>query len=230
MTSIPRDPEEAAGSPTQEAHRVALAGNTAPILRHALDFLIAGAAMVFLSPLFLAIGLAIKLDDGGSVFYSQPRVGRDFHEFRMLKFRSMAPGADRGALLTSPDDSRVTRVGRFLRKHKLDELPQLFNVLRGDMQLVGPRPEIPRYVEQFRSKYAVLLRDRPGITDPASIAFRNEEALFQPAGMEHQYLAEILPAKLQLSVDYARRRTLRSDLEILVRTVLGSSNTEAICP
>ena len=188
-------------------------------MRRAFDLVIAATGLLLLSPLLAAIALAIKLDGKGAVLYSQPRVGRNFHEFHLLKFRSMVPGADRSAILTAPADRRVTRVGRFLRKCKLDELPQLFNVLRGDMQLVGSRPEVRRYVERFRSEYAVLLCDRPGITDPASLAFWNEEAMFEPGRMEQQYLAEILPAKLKLSIDYARQRSFVSDLRIIARSI-----------
>ena len=129
-------------------------------------------------------------------------------------------------LLTSPNDMRVTRVGRLLRKYKLDELPQLINVLTGDMQFVGSRPEVRKYVEHFRNEYALLLRDRPGITDPASIVFRNEEKAFSKEDLEKQYVADILPRKLELSLGYQRTRTFVSDVKILIRTVIGSADAE----
>ena len=185
------------------------------------DFLCAVVGLVGLSPLFLLIAVAIKLDDGGPVFFSQNRIGRAFRPFRIWKFRSMIPGADSGGLLTASADSRLTPVGRRLRRYKLDELPQLFNVLAGDMQLVGTRPEVERYVQMFRRQYAVLLQDRPGITDPASLAYRREDQILSAERIEQQYIQEILPAKLQLSLDYQQRRSLFADLGILVRTVAG---------
>jgi lipopolysaccharide/colanic/teichoic acid biosynthesis glycosyltransferase len=136
----------------------------------------------------------------------------------------MVTGADSGSLLTAPADSRLTRVGRVLRQHKLDELPQLFNVLAGDMQLVGARPEVEPFVQMFRSQYAVILQDRPGITDPASLAYRREDQIFSGEGMEQQYVEQILPAKLQLSLDYQKHRSFLSDIGILLRTVSGLMN------
>lgn len=191
------------------------------LLHRAFDVSCAAVGLLILSPLFGLIAMAIKYDDGGPVFYLQDRVGRDFRHFRVCKFRSMVTGADRHGLLTSHRDSRLTRIGRLLRRYKLDELPQLFNVLAGDMQLVGARPEVERYVQMFRAQYAVILQDRPGITDPATLAYRREEQILSASGIEQQYLGEILPAKLKLSLDYQRQRTFRSDLEILLRTVLG---------
>ena len=167
------------------------------------------------------IAAAIKFDDGGPVFYLHDRVGTNFRHFRVCKFRSMVLGADRDGSLTAPQDSRLTRIGRLLRRYKLDELPQLFNVLTGDMQLVGPRPEVDRYVQMFRSQYAVLLQDRPGITDPAALAYRHEERILSASGLEQQYVGEILPAKLKLSLDYQQKRSFWSDLRILLRTALA---------
>jgi lipopolysaccharide/colanic/teichoic acid biosynthesis glycosyltransferase len=177
--------------------------------------------LLLLAPLFCLIAIAIKLDDGGPVFYAQERVGKGFRPFRVYKFRSMVVGADRHGSLSASGDSRLTRAGRRLRQYKLDEFPQLFNVLRGDMQLVGTRPEVERYVQVFRPQYAVLLQNRPGITDPASLAFRHESQMFRPNRMEHQYLNEILPAKIRLSMNYQKRRTFSSDVRILLRTVFA---------
>jgi lipopolysaccharide/colanic/teichoic acid biosynthesis glycosyltransferase len=132
----------------------------------------------------------------------------------------MAPGADRSGLLTAPADSRLTRLGGFLRKYKLDELPQLLNVLKGEMQLVGPRPEVERYVSLFRADYSVLLQNLPGITDPASISYRNEEKLFNAERIEEQYLSQILPDKLRISLEYQQRRNLFSDVRVLLQTLL----------
>ena len=213
MSSVPERPESIA------ERRTLLAGTGS--FHRVFDFLCAVVGLVGLSPLFLLIAVAIKLDDGGPVFFGQDRIGRGFRPFRIWKFRSMVPGADRGGLLTAPADSRLTPVGSQLRRYKLDELPQLFNVLLGDMQLVGARPEVERYVQLFLPQYAVLLQDRPGITDPASLAYRHEDQILSAERMEQQYLQEILPAKLQRSLDYQRRRSFLSDLGILLRTVAG---------
>ena len=191
------------------------------ILNRTFDIFCAATALLLMSPLLCLIALAIKLDDGGPVLFRQIRVGRNFRPFRVFKFRSMVPGAERDGFLTAPGDSRVTRIGRWARKHKLDELPQLFNVLNGDMQLVGARPELERYVRMFPVQYAVLLHERPGITDPASLAYRREEQLLSAERIEEQYVAEILPAKIRLSLAYRERRTLVSDIGILLKTALS---------
>ena len=213
MSSVSKRPEiveEYSGSPLRTG-----------LLHRAFDVSCAALGLLILSPLFGAIAAAIKFDDGGSVFYLQDRVGKDFRHFRVCKFRSMVTGADRHGLLTARGDSRLTRVGRLLRRYKLDELPQLFNVLAGDMQVVGPRPEVERYVRMFHAQYEVILRDRPGITDPATLAYRREDQILAASGIEQEYVGEILPAKLKLSLDYQQQRSFRSDLEILVRTAFG---------
>lgn len=199
-------------------------------LHRTFDALCAGLGLLLLSPSLCLIAAAIKLDDGGPVFYRQPRVGKGFRRFRICKFRSMVPGSDSGGLLTAPGDSRLTRVGRWLRHYKLDELPQLFNVLWGDMQLVGARPEVERYVETFRPQYALILQDRPGITDPASLVYWREDQLLSTNHMEQQYVQTILPAKLQLSLAYQRRRTFGSDIGILFRTIAALIDFSAFTP
>jgi lipopolysaccharide/colanic/teichoic acid biosynthesis glycosyltransferase len=187
-------------------------------LTRVFDFLCSLLGLLSCSPFLGLIALAVKLDDGGPVFYSQDRVGRNFRLFRLHKFRTMTRGADRHGLLTASADSRLTRLGRVLRRYKLDELPQLVNVLKGDMQLVGARPEVERFVQMFRPHYAILLEDRPGITDPASLAYRHEDRILSADRLEQQYISEVLPAKLALSLDYQQRRTFLSDLTILLRT------------
>jgi len=190
-------------------------------MRRAFELVCTLIGLVVLWPIFLVVAVAIKLEDGGPVFYAHPRVGRNFRRFRLLKFRSMVSGADRrGGAVTSKGDPRITKVGRVLRKYKLDELPQLLNVLKGEISLVGARPEVERYVNLFRPQYEEILAERPGITDPATLAFRNEEELFTGDDVEGLYLEEILPRKLELSLEYGRRRTFFSDLVILFRTVL----------
>jgi lipopolysaccharide/colanic/teichoic acid biosynthesis glycosyltransferase len=184
-----------------------------------LDRTISAAGLIILSPLLAAIALVIKVSDGGPVLYRHARVGRRFRLFPLYKFRTMITGADRrGGALTGAQDSRITPIGRILRRYKLDELPQLFNVLRGEMALVGPRPEVPEFVERFRPKYGQLLRGRPGITDPASLAFSDEEALLTGPNLRDLYVTEILPRKLALSLEYFNRRSSRTDLIVLWRT------------
>jgi len=197
------------------------------VLRRVFDMLCVAAGLACLVPLFVLIALAIKLDDGGPVLYSQYRVGKGLRKFRLLKFRSMFTDCAEGSLLTAPRDARVTRVGRFLRRHKLDELPQLVNVLKGEMQLVGVRPQVERFVDIFPDEYGELLQSPPGITDLASLSFRHEELLFLENSIEEQYIARILPIKLEIALKYSRTRTFLSDLEILFRTVLGFQSPSA---
>lgn len=190
-------------------------------LGNLLESICAFVALVLLTPLFAVIALLIKLGDGGEVFYAHPRVGQNFSPFRLLKFRTMVAGADRmGGAVTVAGDPRVTRLGRVLRRYKLDELPQLVNVVRGELSLVGPRPEADRYVEMFRAQFAEILAHRPGITDPASLAYRDEEQLLESDEAEKIYVEEILPRKLELSAAYLKNRTLFSDVKILARTLL----------
>ncbi len=213
MSSVPKAPESIA-----EWQPASLRTG---LLNRTFDVVSAALGLICLSPLFCVIAVAIKLDDGGPALFKHERMGKGFRRFLVWKFRSMAPGSDRGGALTAPADPRLTRVGRILRLYKLDELPQLFNVLTGDMQLVGARPEVESYVQMFRRQYDVLLQDRPGITDPASLVYRREDQMFGSDRMERQYIEEILPAKLKLSLDYQRRRNFLSDLGILLRTVFG---------
>lgn len=205
----------------EEATRPAVGSGLRPILRGAFDCVCAVLGLTVLAPIFALIAIAIKLDDGGPVFYSQYRVGKGLRRFRLLKFRSMILNPVEKSLLTAPSDPRVTRAGRVLRRYKLDELPQLVNVLKGEMRLVGVRPQMARYVEKFPREYQVLLQVPPGITDPASLRFRNEEKMFHEGSIEEQYIARILPLKLQLSLNYHRGRTFLSDMDILLRTVFG---------
>lgn len=195
-----------------------VAGNR---LRRLFDASCAAAGLVFLVPAFAVIALAIKLDDGGPIFYSHVRIGKGFRKFRLFKFRSMISSPANASTVTAPQDARVTRVGRFLRRYKLDELPQLVNVLKGEMQLVGARPQMERFAEIFHEEYEELLQSAPGITDVASLIFRNEARFFYKGSIEEQYVKRIMPIKLEISLKYSRTRTFFSDLEILFRTVLG---------
>ena len=184
------------------------------------DLFGAALALLLLSPLLLLVASWIKLDSPGPVFFRQERVGRHGVPFRIHKFRTMAHGA-RGLPLTVGDDGRITRAGAFLRRTRIDELPQFFDVLRGAMSLVGPRPEVPRYVAHYPPGLRErALAVRPGITDPASLAFIDEAALLaRAADPEREYIEVILPAKLQCAVDYAARASVRTDLGVLWRTL-----------
>ena len=189
------------------------------------DIICSSAGLIVLSPLFLVLAVVIRLDSAGPAFFRQERIGRNFRPFMIYKFRTMQAGSDRqGAPITVAGDGRVTRVGRSLRRYKLDELPQLINVLRGDMSLVGPRPEIRKYVELYRPAYEVLLTVRPGITDSASLEFSDEETVLSRSGdWEEDYRARILPEKIALSRRYVERQSLASDVKIILKTILRAS-------
>jgi lipopolysaccharide/colanic/teichoic acid biosynthesis glycosyltransferase len=184
-----------------------------------LDLAGSAVGLLLCGPVLLAVAIAVRLDSRGPVLFRQERVGRHGRPFRIHKFRTMrvAPGP----AVTSDTDDRITRVGRFLRASKLDELPQLYDVLRGRMSLVGPRPEVRRYVDHWPSAARDrILTVRPGITDPASIAYRNESAeLARAADPEAHYLTVVLPRKVRLYLDYVESASLRADLSILARTV-----------
>jgi lipopolysaccharide/colanic/teichoic acid biosynthesis glycosyltransferase len=185
------------------------------------DLIASGIGLLMLSPVFLIIGLAVKITSAGPVFHRAERVGQDGHLFKLYKFRSMVLDADRrGPGITAKDDPRVTRVGRFLRRTKLDELPQLINILQGEMSLVGPRPEDPRYVALYTPQQRQVLVVRPGITSPASLHYREEETLLSGEDWETTYVKEILPHKLAIDLAYLRRRTFWTDLILILKTVL----------
>ena len=189
--------------------------------KRALDLVGSLLGLLVLSPLFVLVALVVKLGDGGPVFFRHERVGRDGRLFRMLKFRTMVVHAERvGPSLTVGADPRITPVGRVLRRTKLDELPQLVNVLRGDMSLVGPRPEVPFYVALYTPEQRRVLSLVPGITDPASETYVDEAAVLARApDPERAYLDEIMPNKLRLNLQYAAHATLLSDVAMILRTV-----------
>lgn len=191
-------------------------------MKRAFDVTFSLLGLVLLSPLFVAAFALVKLTSPGPAFFTQERVGRNFQPFRIMKFRTMVVDAPRrGGQLTAGLDPRITPVGRFLRATKIDELPQLINVLRGDMSFVGPRPEVPRYVERFREDYEQLLKVRPGITDIASLKYRHEaDLLGRSSDPEATYLTQILPDKIALGKEYIRRQSLSLDLSLIFKTVL----------
>ena len=200
------------------------------------DIACAATALALLAPLLLALALWVRLDSPGPVLFRQQRVGRDSRPFAILKFRTMQVNAEAAGLqITVGQDPRITRAGSWLRRSKLDELPQLLNVLRGDMSMVGPRPEVPRYVAHYPADLrATVLSVRPGITDLASLAFRNESALLAHSpDPERTYVEQILPTKLAFACQYVQTHTLWLDLKIIVRTaltLLGWANSAAPQP
>src|SRR5947207_8516848 len=171
-----------------------------PTAKRLYDFIFSFCGLILLSPLLLVISALVKLADGGPVLYRQVRVGQGGRSFRIFKFRTMVPDADQaGPLLTRQGDARITRIGAILRQTKLDELPQLWNVLKGEMSLVGPRPEVPRYIQQYTPEQREILRCKPGITDLASLCFREEQALLgNSASLEKFYVQHCIPQKLRL--------------------------------
>jgi len=198
------------------------AASCSEMAKRLFDLLGASLVLLLLSPLMLTIAAAIKLDSRGPVFFRQQRVGRHGVPFGIHKFRTMVADApQRGPALTVGEDVRITRVGRWVRRTRLDELPQLIDVLAGRMSLVGPRPEVPRYV----AHYPAALRERalsvrPGITDPSSLLYLDEaELLARAADPEREYIEVILPRKLQCAADYAAQANLRSDIGVLLRTL-----------
>lgn len=192
------------------------------IAKRVMDVSLAFLGLVMLSPLLSLVALAIRLDSPGPVFFRQERVGRHGQIFRIHKFRTMVVDADRkGLLISVKEDGRVTRAGRWLRRYKLDELPQLIDVLLGHMSLVGPRPEVPRYVLCYPPEVRkVVLSVRPGITDLASIEYRQEaEMLTDASDPETEYIQRILPVKLSHYEQYVRTRSFLGDMVIIARTV-----------
>lgn len=170
-------------------------------------------------PMFAVLALVIIWDDGPPVLFNQTRIGRNGEPFRIWKFRTMRP-AGRGSFITAAGDSRVTRAGAVLRKCKLDELPQLFNVLKGDMSIVGPRPEVPQHVELEAPMWQAVLQVRPGITDLASLVYRDEEKILKASGDPNAFYREsILPAKLLLNLVYLRSRSFRQDVRLIFLTI-----------
>jgi lipopolysaccharide/colanic/teichoic acid biosynthesis glycosyltransferase len=188
--------------------------------RGACDRVLAAGGLIILSPLFLALAGAVKLGDPGPVLYRATRVGKDGRLFKLYKFRTMRVGADKaGPGITTKGDSRITPTGKFLRKSKLDELPQLINVLRGEMSLVGPRPEDPRYVARYSDEQRAILRFKPGITSAASLEYRDEEHRLAGQDWESTYISEVMPTKLNIDLRYLQRRTLITDFGLMLRTV-----------
>lgn len=190
-------------------------------MKRLFDIIASALGLIVLSPLFLVLAVWIKVDSKGPVFYRQTRVGWHNKDFRIFKFRSMRVGSDKGSLVTiGGRDPRITKSGYYIRKYKLDEFPQLINVLIGDMSLVGPRPEVRHYVDYWTPEQMRVLEVRPGITDPASIKFRNENELMAQAGdPEQYYINVIMQEKLRLYLEYVDNQSFLYDLWLIFATL-----------
>ena len=191
------------------------------MIKRLFDLVVSGIGLILLAPVFLLVALLIKLDSSGPVFYKGDRIGKDGVPFKIFKLRTMVLHADRmGSALTCDQDPRVTQVGRFLRKWKIDELPQLINVVRGEMSLVGPRPESPGYVRHYTRTQRQVLAVKPGITGLSQVKYRHEEALLQRCkDLEAEYLSIIMPSKLELDLAYVRDQSLALDLALIGQTI-----------
>ena len=191
------------------------------MIKRSFDVLVAAAALVLLAPVLAIAAAAVRLDSSGPVLFTQERIGRRFRPFTIYKFRTMTAAPAGEWRIALSDESRVTSAGRVLRRTKIDELPQLFNVLKGEMSMVGPRPEVRQYVEMFRDDYAEILEARPGLTDLASIKYRDEASILAAAAdPEAEYVTRILPDKIRLAREYLRRSSVGFDLTLLAKTVV----------
>ncbi len=189
--------------------------------KRAFDFLFSVIGLVAITPVMLLLALIITIDSKGGVFYKQVRIGKNKKPFKLYKFRSMSTDADKKGLLTVGNkDSRITKIGYYLRKYKLDELPQLINVLYGNMSFVGPRPEVEKYVKLYNQEQLMVFNVKPGITDWASIKYVNEnEILAKSSQPEKTYIEEIMPAKLKLNLEYVKHNNVFVDIKIILLTI-----------
>lgn len=191
------------------------------MMKYLFDRLVSLLALIVLLPLFIILVICVIIDSRGGAFFIQKRVGKNGELFDLVKFRTMFPDSEsRGKLTIGSGDSRITRVGKILRKYKLDELPQLWNVLIGDMSFVGPRPEVPEYVEMYTPEQRKVLSVRPGITDEASLAYINEsDLLAKSENPRESYINEIMPEKIRMNLAYLERRSFLTDLGVILRTI-----------
>lgn len=190
-------------------------------MKRLFDILFSLALLIILSPLFLILMIAVAADSRGGIFFGQIRVGKNRKNFRLWKFRTMHPQSEqKGQLTVGARDNRITRAGYVLRKYKIDELPQLWNVLVGEMSIVGPRPEVPRYVSMYTEEQLKVLTIKPGITDYASLLyFKENDLLAQSTDPEKTYISEIMPAKLALNLEYLKQQSFGYDLKIIGQTI-----------
>jgi len=187
------------------------------------DFIASLIGLILLSPFLVIIGVLVKISDKGPVFYRSKRVGQNFKPFYLLKFRTMVVNAEElGPSITKGGDQRITKIGKFLRKYKLDELPQLWNVVKGELSLVGPRPEVEKYISFYKDDYKEILKIRPGITDYAAIKFKNEEEILAKfEDVEKAYIENVLPEKIKLYKTYLNEIGFLTDLKIISKTLWG---------
>jgi len=190
-------------------------------MKRLVDIVFSAIGLILLSPFFCIVALWVKLDTPGPILFRQVRVGKDGKTFRIFKFRTMVADAEyAGHQITVGDDPRITKSGRFLRSYKLDEFPQLLNVFFGDMSMVGPRPEVPRYVEMFKDAYKAVLQVKPGITDFAAVEFSNEEEVLKKYDRpEEGYIKEVLPRKIELYKKYLKEKCFRTDMKLIILTL-----------
>lgn len=191
------------------------------MIKRIFDIISSSAALIFVSPVFLVVPILIKIDSRGPVFYKQWRMGKDGKNFQIHKFRTMVENADKnGNQITKSEDQRITRIGKILRRYEIDELPTLMNVLKGDMSIVGPRPEIPKFMRYYSNlKYREILSLKPGITDLGTLAFRDETKYLVDENYEEIYEKEILPLKLDMYLKYVHGKSLIIDLKIILETI-----------
>lgn len=192
------------------------------IIKRIFDIFSSAVGIILLSPILIIISILIKAGSDGPVFFKQIRVGRNEKNFKILKFRTMIVDAEKvGKQITVGDDNRITKIGKVLRKYKIDELPQLFNVLKGEMSLVGPRPEVPRYVELYNDEQRQVFKVRPGITDLASLRYKDENDLLgDKENPEEFYINKVMPDKLALNVEYIKKSNIIFDIYIIIKTII----------
>lgn len=195
-------------------------------MKRIFDILTSAIVLLVLLPVWLVIALLIAIESPGGMFYKQVRVGKDNRDFQLYKFRTMRVGSDKKGLLTVGErDNRITRIGYFLRKYKIDEFPQLLNIIKGDMSIVGPRPEVRKYVDMYTPEQMKVLSVRPGLTDYASIKYVNEnEVLAASDNPEQTYIDEVMPAKLELNLQYIANQSLLEDIRLIFKTFMAIFN------
>ena len=190
------------------------------MIKRLFDIFSSGLVLLVFSPIFILVGLAIVLDSKGGIFYMQERIGKNRKPFNLFKFRTMRPNQDSMKITVGHRDPRVTNVGYYLRRFKIDEFPQLINILKGEMSVVGPRPEVERYVDQYSEEQLKVLTVKPGLTDYASLEYVHEsELLAKSNDPEHTYIHEVMPHKLSLNLQYIEDQSLATDLKIILRTI-----------
>lgn len=192
-----------------------------PLVKRFFDIIASLLALLLLSPFLLIIIIVITTDSKGGAFYKQERIGLNKKPFYLLKFRSMRPESDKSSKITIGNDPRITKIGAFIRKYKIDELPQLINIIKGDMSVVGPRPEVKEYVDLYTKEQLIVLTVKPGLTDFASLEYFNEQALLgQSSDPQLTYINEVMPAKLALNLKYIKQMSLATDFAIIYKTIL----------